>query len=323
MDTRIVTDEQGLALYDTRLRASLHGTLWQSAAWARYQRALGRSVRIYERGGASALVIIDRTVGGFSTWDIPRGPLWSGQWSTVSDELLQRIIDDAKADGCMELTLSPVAALPTDRYPLTASLRHVHAEATRIIDLRPAEADILAQMHPKGRYNIGLAEKHGVTVREGGAEDVDVFYGLLETTGSRDGFKISQKSHYTRFLDALEGSFILIASSAEKPVAGLIGVIWNGTGIYYYGASSYEDRSLMAPYLLQREAMRLCKAAGCTTYDLLGISPDSAPYEDPWRGITDFKRKFGGTVMTYPAEQSLIFRPIVKRMLDLKRKIFG
>jgi len=82
-------------------------------------------------------------------------------------------------------------------------------------------------------------------------------------------------------------------------------VIWNGTGVYYYGASSYEDRALMAPYLLQWEAMKICKAEGCTKYDLLGIShPDTK--KDPWEGISDFKRKFGGEVITYPPEQVLM-----------------
>jgi lipid II:glycine glycyltransferase (peptidoglycan interpeptide bridge formation enzyme) len=101
-----------------------------------------------------------------------------------------------------------------------------------------------------------------------------------------------------------------------------MGVTWNGTGIYYYGASSYEHRNLMAPYLLQWEAMRLCKKSGCDHYDLLGISaPDSV--DDPWAGISDFKRKFGGTVITYPPEQTLVLRPMVKRALGLKRKLLG
>jgi lipid II:glycine glycyltransferase (peptidoglycan interpeptide bridge formation enzyme) len=216
------------------------------------------------------------------------------------------------------------------------------------VDISVAEEVILAQMHPKGRYNIGVAKKHGVTITEGTENDLDAFYELLQGTGGRDGFQISQKSHYARFLASLEGSFMLLAYHAGKPIAGLLGLVWptasprpstgsghpspvgrgdggegNRTGIYYYGASSYEHRNLMAPYLLQWEAIRLAKAQGCTRYDLLGISAEQAPPDDPWWGITDFKRKFGGMVVSYPPEQEMVLRPIVKHMLGLKRRILG
>ena len=116
---------------------------------------------------------------------------------------------------------------------------------------------------------------------------------------------------------------MLMATHENKPIAGLIGVKWQGTAMYYYGASSYEHRHLMAPYLLQWEAIRRAKANGCKAYDLLGISPDSAPLDDPWAGISDFKRKFGGTVVTYPPEQMLVLKPVVKLALEWKRKIMG
>ncbi len=178
-------------------------------------------------------------------------------------------------------------------------------------------------MHPKGRYNINVAKKHGIEIRKGAISDIDSFYGLLQGTGTRDAFRISQKSHYTRFLSELKGSFIMMAEHQGKAVAGLMGVIWNGTGIYYYGASSYEHRHLMAPYLLQWEAMKYCKQEGCTKYDLLGISPDNAAANDPWAGITDFNRKFGGPVVTYPPEQMMVMRPFIKSAIEWKRRIVG
>jgi len=39
--------------------------------------------------------------------------------------------------------------------------------------------------------------------------------------------------------------------------------------------------------------MRRAKARGCEWYDLWGVAPDDVP-DHPWRGITTFKRKFGG-----------------------------
>lgn len=331
-----LTTDAEFAAYDAYIRAHPQGSLWQSLERKKYQEALGREVRIFtnakcrmknEKYDVSALVVIDRTAGGFSVWDIPRGPLMNEERKVKSEkcieQFVQTIVEDAKKDKCLALYASPSSFFTFHSSLFTSSHRRVYAEATRIIDLTMTEDAILAQMHQKGRYNINLARKNSVNVRKGSLEDIDTFYELLKSTGSRDGFTISKKSHYARFLTDLDGSFVLIAEHDKKPIAGLIGVTWNGTGIYYYGASSYEHRQLMAPYALQWEAMLLCKAAGCTQYDLLGISAEGAPADDPWWGITDFKRKFGGTVVSYPPEQTVVLRPVIKTLLAWKRKIVG
>ena len=298
---------------------SQSSNLWQSSAWARFQESLGRSTRLYRHLDAAALVVIDKGAGGFSTWDIPRGPTFTKAETGIL--LLNRIAHDARSERCIELTWSPEKALTIPGAQ--TSKRHVQPEATSVVDLSRTEAEILAAMHQKGRYNIRVAEKAGVTVREGSGRDMDAMYELLKATGGRDSFTIAQKSQYARFLSDLEGSFMLLAEHEGRPISGLLGVIHGSTGVYYYGASDYTHRHLMAPYLLQWRGMQHCKDASCTHYDLLGISPDNAGINDPWRGITEFKRKFGGSVVTYPPEQVIVFKPIVKAALRLKRKILG
>ncbi|MBI4129406.1 peptidoglycan bridge formation glycyltransferase FemA/FemB family protein, partial [Candidatus Peregrinibacteria bacterium] len=381
------------------------GNLWQSLEWKRYQETLGREVRIYVvedaskgRGCsivASALVTIDRTVGGLSTLDMPRGPLVGVRYPTsakamagrqvsgvsFTEECLRTITQDAEQDRCIALFLSPSIELKTESWKLKASSRHEQPEATRIIDLTKTEEEILAQMHQKGRYNIKVAQKNGVRVEQ--SDDVEAFYGLLQETAKRDGFQILPLKAYKAFLERLPGSFLLLAyappplsplwppspchfppegekgcpsclkmeyfpSPADgggdrgggEPIAGLMGIVWGQTGIYYYGASDYAQRALMAPYLLQWEAMRRCRAKGCTTYDLLGITKPPLPSQTMplspvpsptavgegrtrWAGISAFKEKFGGTVVTYPPEQQIILRPVFWRVLQWKRKLLG
>ncbi len=320
---RALTSAEELARHDAWLAGHPQGSLWQSAAWRRYQEALGRKTQVYvvEFNGtimAAASVIIDATAGGYSVWECPRGPVWTDP--SALERLVDSVEEHARQQKCLSLLLSPAAPLPPVCPGLRSSGRHVHPQATLILDIAKSDDEILAQMHPKGRYNIRVAEKQGVIVES--SSDISAFYGLLTGTGARDGFKIHQKSHYARFVESLGQSFLLMATHENRPVAGLLGTVWNGTGIYYYGASSYEDRALMAPYALQWAAIRHCKGLGCTRYDLLGIDAPGLP-ATAWKGITDFKRKFGGATVLYPAEQRLTLRPLASLALALKRKILG
>lgn len=311
-----------LQAYDQWVKQHAHGTLWQSLEWKTFREACGKEVRIYGKvGEATALVVIDKTSLGLSTWEISRGPLVSGQRTTDNGQLFEQMISDANTEKCMSLFLSPEE---TVRCPLSTvrSGRHIHPEATRIVDLRLPEAEILAQMHEKGRYNIKVAQKHNVIISE--SQDIDAYYTLADQTGGRDGFKILPKKSYENFVKHLPGSFLMLASMPDgKVIAGILGVSWNGTGIYYYGASSSEHRNVMAPYLLQWEAMKKCKALGCHSYDLLGVAPEDAKPNHPWQGISSFKAKFGGQLISYPPERELVLKPVMKTLLGLKRKILG
>lgn len=329
MIVRLIDAPADLSRYDAWCAARPEATLWQSLDWKKYQESLGRETRLYvaeERDGiaASALVIIDRTSFGLSTWDIPRGPLWESESHLSSlEELLHHMTDAAKKDRCMSIYLSPGHEMPKTKFGSRHSSRHEQPEATRVIDLTSGDEDILKQMHQKGRYNIGLAQKHGVRVEE--SRDVATFHRLLTDTAGRDHFTAGPKKRYELFLKELPGSFLLLARAADgaTPIAGLLGVLHGTTGYYYYGASSYADRALMGPYLLQWEAMRYCKARGAHSYDLLGVSPPDAGPDHPWQGVSGFKAKFGGRAVSYPPEQEITLKPALKGLLEIKRRIVG
>ena len=336
MNIKILETAEEFDRYDQWITLSGNGNLWQSLERKTYLEALGKDVRIYtlEDDGqirASALVMIDRTTGGYSTWEIPRGPIMNVECRMKNVELLlNTIIDDAKKDKCLALYISPLNEECFFHFPLStfrSSRRLVHSEATRIIDLSKTEEEILAQMKQKGRYNIKVAQKNDVTVKE--STDIDAFYDLVTKTGKRDGFTHLSKKQYQTFLDDLPGSFLLLAYDKQtEPIAGVLSVVWGERGIYYYGASNHAERAKMAPYLLQWESMRFCKARGCTEYDLLGIEKPHPKHEmrnmkkHPWEGISQFKEKFGGEVVTYPKEKMIVLRPVVYWLLQLKRALW-
>jgi lipid II:glycine glycyltransferase (peptidoglycan interpeptide bridge formation enzyme) len=95
-----------------------------------------------------------------------------------------------------------------------------------------------------------------------------------------------------------------------------------------YGMSRKAHREKMPNYLLQWEAMRRAKAAGCHTYDLWG-APDSYNQNDPLWGVYQFKEGLGGSIIRYLGAWDLpinpvyykIYSSVLPRLLEIMRRI--
>jgi len=172
---------------------------------------------------------------------------------------------------------------------------------TVIVDLSSDEGEILARMRQKTRYNIRLAQRKGVAVREGGLEDIPALYRMYRETSIRDGFVIRSTDYYAN----LWGAFIragfakpLIAEIEGELVAALILFIFLKKSWFLFGMSRDVHREKMPNYLLQWEAIVRSKSAGCQVYDLWG-----APYKfdqtDPLWGVYRFKEGLGGQVVRH------------------------
>jgi lipid II:glycine glycyltransferase (peptidoglycan interpeptide bridge formation enzyme) len=198
-------------------------------------------------------------------------------------------------------------------------LKKIIPRFTLVLDLEKSEQQILEEMHPKGRYNIKLAEKKGIQIKE--ENDVTDFYNILEQTAKRDGFNINKKNTYQALIDTLKPknkAKLYMAYHSGKPVAGVIILFLENTAIYFYGASANEYRELMAPYLLQWTAIQEAKKRGLKYYDFLGIADPNNP-KDQLAGVTEFKRKFGGeNIRSWPKSKTIIHRPLLYLLLKIK-----
>jgi lipid II:glycine glycyltransferase (peptidoglycan interpeptide bridge formation enzyme) len=168
------------------------------------------------------------------------------------------------------------------------------------------EETLLESFHQKTRYNIRLALRKGVTVREGSVADVPVFQDMLKDTGKRDGFTVHSQSFYTEFLEAMPGNAHLFLAEVDgKVAAGTMEVIQGDKAWYVYGGSYIEHRNLMPNYLLQWEMMRAGLRNGCTLYDFRGV--EGFPTEDnPKYGLHRFKQGFNSRFVEYIGQMDLI-----------------
>ncbi len=166
---------------------------------------------------------------------------------------------------------------------------------TALLDLSRSEGELLAAMKQKTRYNVRLATRRGVTVREGTSADLDAFYQLYAETSQRDGFLIRPRDYYHdawgSFLSAGRAR-LLLAEFESEILAGLVLFTFGATAWYMYGASSNRHRKRMPNQLLQWEAIRQAKAVGCTLYDLWG-APNTLDESDLMWGVYRFKLGLG------------------------------
>jgi len=179
------------------------------------------------------------------------------------------------------------------------------------------EEELLANLTQQTRRNLRLAQRHGVEVRVCGAEDLDDFCRLMETTGERDGFAIRPKAYFERFLAALgDRARLYLAFYEGKAIAGAIAANAAGKTCYVYGASDNEARNVMPNYLVQWEMIRWAVETGCAVYDFQGVSGNLEPEGNHMYGLYRFKKGFNGRLDELAGEFDYTYRPLRARMVD-------
>nr|MDD3720053.1 peptidoglycan bridge formation glycyltransferase FemA/FemB family protein [Candidatus Gracilibacteria bacterium] len=195
---------------------------------------------------------------------------------------------------------------------------------TAIINLSTSEEEILSEMKPKGRYNIRLAEKKGIVVKEveKTESNIKIFYDLLLQTTSRDKFSGNTFAYYKTFLETIPNSTLFIAYKDDVPISAGIFVFDENISIYYYGASTNDEnyRNLMAPYLLQWTAIKKAKVIGSRYYDFLGIATPGDT-NSSLLGVTDFKLKFTKGIVNVSDSYIWVNKKFIYFVLNLLRKL--
>jgi len=311
-------------LWDDFVKTHPLATIHQLSDWGHFQSTIPSRGKYWIIALKEDNKIIGGTVvvrhslpKGYSWLYCPRGPLIDFHNHHQLKALLDELKNLAKVENSIFVRFDP---------PLTnhLKLRHFNAikygfqpQTTLVLDLKQTQEELLKDMKQKGRYNIRLAEKKGVKVRiadpknakQYGA-DLENFYNVLLETTERDGFTPHDQDFYQKMLASLpENTVLYLAEYENQLLSAMIVTNFGETSTYYYGASSNKNRHLMAPYLMQWQAIKDAKHSGKSVYDFMGIAPPKAK-NHPWAGVTDFKLKFGGEVINYTKPLEFSFKPL-------------
>ena len=283
---------------------------------------------------AVALFIKRKLPGGRFYLNCQRGPVFktqnsrptrfatrSGRAINKTQEITELLIDEIKKTAKKEKVVFIRMAPPYDKNDELGIMNYgwqrpkilvnlIEPVSTLVLDLTKSEAELLAAMHQKTRYNIKLAEKRNVAIRNQKPEnrDIENFYRLLCETAKRDRINIFSKEYYTKLINYFINELritnyelratLLIAEFEGKMLAAILVIGFGDTATYLYGASGNEGRELMPNYLLQWSAIKWAKEQGYKKYDFWGVTQMNSRMSankfanDGWAGITRFKRGF-------------------------------
>lgn len=246
-------------------------------------------------------------------WYIPRGPILKFNLPAENcipalSFFLTALNEEAVQAGAIFVRMEPsfekgdIESFPKimKDFSLTRT-KSIQPSDTSILDLGYSPEELLSHMHQKTRYNIRLAQKKGVKIRKGSADEIKHFNQLNKETTERDQFQSHESDYYEQMFQNLPEDFIhlYLAEFEGKVIAANIVISFGDMYTYIHGASANQSRNVMAPHLLQWQQILDAKEAGKGWYDFWGVAPHTADDEHSWAGITRFKRGFNGTDVMY------------------------
>lgn len=313
--------------WESWFQAQENAEFLQSWEWGEFQKSVGNEpIRLVFEEGNERLGqmqgFVENLLPGMKSLYFPRFSFFG------RENLQERIVGWLKEQNFTSCRFEPV---DNDVYPNARALPPRQPQATLILSLNCSKEDILNQMHSKTRYNIRLAEKKDVLIRD--EKNPEIFWELMKVTSERDEFRSHEKKYYEKMLNI---PFVrqLTAYFNGKAIASILLVQYAKRWTYLHGASSNEYRNVMAPYLLQWKAIEMAKEQGGEEYDFWGIAKEADEKEqeiqfhtlkwnkdDKLSAVTRFKSGFGGTRKNYPSAQEIVFKKNIFSFYKIVRKI--
>jgi len=201
---------------------------------------------------------------------------------------------------------------------LISSHHPLFTKYTFVIDLTQSEEELMNNMHSKTRYNIRLAQKHGVVIKEDSSDLAFTAYlKLSEKTTERQGFYAHNKTYHETMWNSMKengSAKLFTASYNNEIITAWILFCFNDMIYYPYGASSRNHREVMAPNLLLWEIVKWGKTHGYKKFDLWGAMGPDPDTHDPWYGFHRFKEGYHPELVEFVGSYDLVIHPLLYKL---------
>lgn len=304
----------------------------QSFEWGEFRKKTG--IKVIRKGfwenkkltQAFQLTIHKIPKTPFNIGYLPKGAL-------PTKELIGQLEKIGKEEKCVFIQLEPNAIKNKDEInlSLTPSAHPLFTKYTFQLDLTKSEEELLKNMHPKTRYNIKIAQKHGVAIEEETSEKAfSEYLKLTSETTSRQGFLAHTASYHKLMWETLKNkkinqdelsAHLLVAYYQNIALTTWILFIFKETLYYPYGASSSKHREAMASNLMMWEAIKFGKKLGLKTFDMWGSLGENPDANDPWYGFHRFKQGYGPKLIEFVGSYDLVINPILYQAYKIADKL--
>ena len=339
---RIVTDDKGRQEYKKFLEKHERCNFQQSPEWAKVKSNWINEIVLSEDencqiNGAISILIRKIPIFGYIMYS-SRGPICDIHDIEVMKQLTDGIKVLAKKYKAIVYKAEPDIESRDEEfrkvvtnlgYRIKDDAKNFREEIQpryvfRLNIKDKTEDEIFAGFHSKTRYNVRLAIKKGVEIKEGTRENLKDFHKIMVETGARDGFIIRPLSYFEKMYDEMAPGGhmkLLMAYYQGKPISGVIPIFYGNKTWYLYGASSNEHRNLMPNYLLQWEMIKMAIVRKDDIYDFRGVS-GVVDENHPQYGLYRFKKGFGATFTEFIGEVYIPFKPLTYSIYKFSEKTF-
>lgn len=323
------------AEFEEFARNHQNGSITQSVKWHgvkdnwKHEVVVSRDDDGKIRGGMSVLIRTFPLIGT-SMMYAPRGPVCDWYDREVMDDLKRGADELAKKHRAHVYKIDPdildgderfltvMAAMGFRQFKGETGFENIQTRFNYRLYLNGRNEDeLLMSFSQKTRYNIRVAQKHGVEARVAGKEDLDDFIRIMRTTGERDGFATRPKSYFEKMLDCLgENCRLYMAYYGGQAVSGAVATNYAGKTVYVYGASDNVHRNVMPNYLVQWEMIKWAVESGSDVYDFQGVSGNIDEKDNHLYGLYRFKKGFNGKLDELCGEFDYVYRPLSAMLAD-------
>lgn len=264
--------------------------------------------------GIAQIVKVTARRGSFL--HIRHGPIFISWQKKYLDFFIKNIKLFAQDQKTIFIRISPLIANDIEnkeklhKYGFhDASIHRMDGEVSWVIDLGQKEEQILAGMRKTTRYLIKQAQKLGVKIIiKTEINEINEFIKLYEITSQRQHF-VKHQSIKEEFETFSRDKQILLFEGyyQDKLLGAALIIFYNHQSIYHHSASI--QQKIPVNYLLQWEVIKESMRRGKKLYNLWGIADDNNQ-RHPWKGITIFKKGFGGETQEFLHAQDLPISPL-------------
>ena len=245
---KIITNDYVISDYNKQAQHPL-----QTWEWGEARKKMGIEVlRIFDNKNVFQLTFHKIPKTNYKVGYLPRSVF-------PAKDVLDFLYDYGKKNKVIFIKIEPYEEkLKVKSQKLVESKHPLFPNWTQVLDLTKEENELLKNMHSKTRYNIHLAEKKGVVVKEMSDEKgFEIFSKLYFETCKRQKYFGHIPKYHKIVWNSLKKNIahILIAFYNDVPLAAYELFYFKNILYYPYGGTSQEFRNLMASNLLNSLAV--------------------------------------------------------------------